>query len=116
MVLGLTLALLAVQITGLHFHVHQISVGAASTMEPVIHAAHSDVHNACHRDNCGVDVSITEFWKNPDQSWSVLALFVAVCVLLLSMRSGRVPPPTYTGKLPHSQPAFLRPPLRAPPL
>lgn len=111
----LALTLVAVQITGLHFHVHQVSVGPASMTAPVVHAAHSDVHDACHESGCGIDVPMTEFWKSPDQGWNVLALFTAICVLLLSIRSRGMPYSTRTGKLPDSHPVFLRPPLRAPP-
>lgn len=116
LMLFLALALVLVQIMGLHFHVHQASGWNTSAVAPVVHAAHSDVHDACHKDGCGVDVSVTEFWKSPGQGWSVFALFAVACILLLSISSRGVPRPTFTDELPHSRPIFLRPPLRAPPL
>ncbi len=107
---------LFVQIAGLHFHVHDASAAHASAPELLVHMAHSDLHNACHENGCGVDLTMTEFWKNPDQGWDVLALFAVLYVLLLSVRSRGVPCLAFTDRLPRSQPIFLRPPLRAPPL
>lgn len=110
----LALALLVVQITGLHFHVHQ----PTAWQEPstVVHAEHADAQTACQDDVCGVDLSLTEFWKNPNQGWQFFALLTLAFVLLLpatSRGSGNFPA---VAAAPFDPPVFLRPPLRAPPL
>jgi hypothetical protein len=107
---------LFIQIAGLHFHVHDALTVHVSAPKLLVHVAYSDSHDACHENDCGIDLAMTEFWKNPDQGWDVLALFAVVYVLLLSVRSRGVPRLTFTDRLPRSQPIFLRPPLRAPPL
>ena len=110
----LTLALLIVQLAGLHFHIHQL---AASSVPAVVHSAHVGEHTVCPGDTCdtdGTDVSIAKFWKSPDQGWNP-TLLITVFALLLPA-AGRVishiPPDQST---PFDHPVFLRPPLRAPP-
>ncbi|MGH8502910.1 MAG: hypothetical protein ACREVE_10680 [Gammaproteobacteria bacterium] len=114
MTLFLTLALIVVQVAGLHFHVHA-SAPWDALLPAVVHAEHSEAHAACREDTCGTDLSITEFWKNPDQAWNVLALLTVIFALLvLAPRRGIVRVPrTHLPRF--NQPVFLRPPLRAPP-
>lgn len=113
--LYLALALLAVQITGMHFHVDRSVDLHESTAVTSAHAEHSDSHTAHHENTGGIHLAKAEFWKNPEQGWSVFVLFAAVSVLLLFGCRRVAPDRTFTEKLPHSQPAFLRPSLRAPP-
>jgi hypothetical protein len=119
--LGLSLflisTLLTVQGTGLHFHAPQ----SASSHEPQqaarVHAAHSDTHAACHEDSCDTDLSVTKFWKQPEQGWDIPALFaVAFVVVVLSVRLGQSSIPLGNTLPLFYSLIFLRPPLRAPPL
>jgi hypothetical protein len=115
--LFLTVVLLTVQGAGLHFHVPQ-SAGSHETQQTtVIHAAHSDTHAACHEGSCDTDLSVTKFWKQPEQGWDIPALFAIafILVVLVSRRvQGGIPP---VDSLPFGYSLiFLRPPLRAPPV
>jgi hypothetical protein len=115
--LFLTLVLLTVQGAGLHFHVHQPAGSHQPQQAAMIHAAHSDTHAACHENSCDTDLSVTKFWKQPEQGWDIPALFAIafVLVVLVSRRvQGGILP---DDSLPFGYSLiFLRPPLRAPPV
>lgn len=111
----LMLALLIVQLAGLHFHIHQLAV---SSMPAVVHSAHAGEHTFCHGNTCGtdgMDVSEAKARTSPDQDWNPLALLITVFALLLPAAGrviGHIPSDQST---PFNHPVFLRPPLRAPP-
>lgn len=110
----LMLALVIVQVAGLHFHVQRSAPWDAS-LSPVVHAEHSKTHTGSHEDAAGVDLPVVGFWKNADQNSNFLALLtVAIALLLLAPRRGVIRVPR-DHRPRFERPVFLRPPLRAPP-
>ena len=111
----LVLALLVVQIAGLHFHVHASAPWDDALLLPVVHAEHSDTHHSSHEDSAGIDLPVVGFWKNADQGPNFLALLTVIfALLLLASRRGIIRVPR-DHRPRFNRPVFLRPPLRAPP-
>lgn len=113
--LCLMLALVVVQVAGLHFHVHASAPWNDASLPAVVHAEHSETHHSSHEDTAGIDLPVVSFWKKADQGSNFLALVTVIFTLLLLaagrdiIRVPRNQPPRF------SRSVFLRPPLRAPP-
>ncbi|MBA2409942.1 MAG: hypothetical protein H0V62_09290 [Gammaproteobacteria bacterium] len=113
--LCLMLALLVVQIAGLHFHVHAAAPWNDALLPAVVHAEHSDTHHSSHEDTAAIDLPVVGFWKSADQGSNFLALLTVAFALLLVTRSRIVLRTRLETRPRFHRPVFLRPPLRAPP-
>ncbi len=107
------LALLVVQVAGLHCHVKQPAGPRKS--EAAVHVQHFGTSGACHEDACERDLSIPGFWKSAGQSWNMLALLAVTFVFLLPLLGRSTVVPEIAERLFYHHQIFLRPPLRAPP-
>ena len=109
------LALLFVQVSDLHLHVYQHAGPHDAAVQISPHLAGGNVHTDAHAQDGETDLFNAGLEKTPDHGQKLIALAVALFLLVSPLVSAAWYPLRPFDRT-YSDPPYLRPPLRGPPL